>query len=137
MEIAMAIVLVLLIALYANSPSNDIKTIFVILLFLSFWISMQSITVSDDILILSRRFGLFKRIIPLRMIANIDAKLIPVPHGALPVLHIYTINKHIYKVRLCSQGRHVQVLSAIRAKINNTQQGVAPLRRTRCAEGER
>ena len=82
MEISMAIVMILLFALYAHSPSYAIKPTLMILLFLSFWVSMQSITVSDDILILSRRLGLFKRIIPLRMISNIDAKLIPVPHGA-------------------------------------------------------
>ena len=130
MEASVVAFLILIGALFARdySPSKAIEPAILLLLLISFWLSMQNIIVSDDALILSRRFGLFKRIIPLHMITNIDAKLIPVSRGALPLLHIYTTDKHIYKIGLCSHERHIQVVIAIRSRINainNTQQSVA------------
>ena len=83
-----------------------------------FWLSMQRILVADDAIILYRRFGLFKRRIPLAQISSVDAQMTPGMRGAYPALNVYTADKRILKVNLFSNNRHIQVAVDNRSRMN-------------------
>ena len=83
-----------------------------------FWLSMQRILVADDAIILYRRFGLFKRRIPLAQISGVDVQMTPGMRGAYPALNVYTADKRILKVNLFSNDRHIQVAVDIRSRMN-------------------
>ena len=83
-----------------------------------FWLSMQRIVVADDAIVLYRRFGWFKRRIPLAQVAGVDAKMIPGRDGAYPTLYVYTTDKRKFRVSLFSNDRHIQVIVDVRARMN-------------------
>ena len=82
------------------------------------WFAMQRIVVADDAIVLYRRFGWFKRRIPLAQVAGVDAKMIPGRDGAYPTLYVYTTDKRKFRVSLFSNDRHIQVIVDVRARMN-------------------
>ena len=82
------------------------------------WFAMQRIVVADDAIVLYRRFGWFKRRIPLAQVAGVDAKMIPGPDGGYPTLYVYTTDKRKFRVSLFSNDRHIQVIVDVRARMN-------------------
>ena len=82
------------------------------------WFAMQRIVVADDAIVLHRRFGWFKRRIPLAQVAYLDVKMIPGRDGTYPTLFVHTTDKRKYKVSLFSHERHVQVVVDVRARMN-------------------
>ena len=82
------------------------------------WFAMQRIVVADDAIVLYRRFGWFKRRIPLAQVAGVDAKMIPGPDGGYPTLYVYTTDKRKFRVSLFSNDRHIQVIVDVRARMD-------------------
>ena len=82
------------------------------------WFAMQRIVVADDAIVLYRRFGWFKRRIPLAQVAGVDARMVPGRDGAYPTLYVHTTDKKKYKVSLFSNDRHIQVAVDVRARMN-------------------
>ena len=92
------------------------------------WLAMQRVVVADDAIILYRRFGFFKRRIPLAQVACLDVKMVPGRDGTSPALYVYTTDKRKFKVSLFSNERHVQVVVDVRARLNrlkSSRPGVA------------
>lgn len=82
------------------------------------WFAMQRVVVADDAIVLHRRFGWFKRRIPLAQVAYLDVKMIPGNDGGYPMLYVHTADKRKYKVSLFSHERHVQVVVDVRARMS-------------------
>ena len=82
------------------------------------WFAMQRVVVADDAIVLYRRFGWFKRRIPLAQVAHLDVKMRPGRDGTYPTLYVYTTDKRKYKVSLFSNERHIQVVVDVRARMN-------------------
>ena len=82
------------------------------------WFAMQRIVVADDAIVLYRRFGWFKRRIPLAQVAYLDVRMVPCRDGAAPSLYIHTTDKRKYKVSLFSHERHIQVVVDVRARMD-------------------
>ena len=92
------------------------------------WFAMQRIVVADDAIVLYRRFGWFKRRIPLAQVAYLDVRMVPCRDGAAPSLYIHTTDKRKYKVSLFSHERHIQVVVDVRARMDrlkNARQAAA------------
>ena len=120
MEIAIAATAIFLgYALTAvRGPYWSVRSGAFFLAILFMWFSMQRVVVADDAIILHRRFGWFKRRIPLAQISNIDVRMVPCRDGAAPTLYIHTTDKRKYKVSLFSNDRHIQVVVDIRSRMD-------------------
>ena len=121
MEIAWAAAVVflgVLLTAIRDHPYWTVRGGVAFLAVLIMWFAMQRIVVADDAIVLYRRFGWFKRRIPLAQVAGVDAKMIPGRDGAYPTLYVYTTDKRKYKVSLFSHERHVQVVVDVRARMN-------------------
>lgn len=131
MEIAIAATAIFLgyaLAAIRDHPYWTVRGGVMFLAVLIMWFAMQRIVVADDAIILHRRFGWFKRRIPLAQVANVDVRMVPCRDGAAPTLYIHTTDKRKYKVSLFSNERHIQVAMDVRARMNrlkNDGQGVA------------
>ena len=120
MEVAWAAAMVFFGVFIARNygSTKAIEPALMLLLGATFWFSMQRIVVEDDAIILFRRFGLFKRRIPLAQVSNVDANMVPGFRGANPTLYVYTADKRTFKVNLFSNDRNVQVVVDIRSRMN-------------------
>ena len=84
------------------------------LLAILFWFSLQRVAVSAETVVVSRRFGLFRRRIPMGNIKNVVAILTPSGRGSVPLLVIHVADERPCKVNLYSHGRHLRVLRHVR-----------------------
>ncbi len=130
MEIAIAATVIFIgYALTAmRGPYWTVRNGVFFLAILIMWFSMQRIVVADDAIVLYRRFGWFKRRIPLAQVANVDVRMVPCRDGAAPALYVHTTDKRKYKVSLFSNDRHIQVAVDIRSRMNrlkSAQQNIA------------
>ena len=124
MEVVGTAAIVLFGYIYAhdNGSTKTIQPALMFLVAVSFWLFMQRIVIADDAIILCRRFGFFKRRIPLAQVSHVDAKMIPVPRGANPTLFIYTTDKRIFRVSLFSHERHIRVAVDIQSRIQRLKE---------------
>lgn len=102
---------------------------FLFLMLLLFWLSMQRVEVSADAVVVSRRFGLFRRRIPMRNITDGVSRLLPGWRGGYPQLLIHVSGERPCDVNLFSHGRHLRVLRHVRsqlARITDSAAGGAP-----------
>lgn len=93
---------------------------FLFLMMLLIWLSMQRVAVSAEAVVVSRRFGLFRRRIPMDKIKDVVHHFVPGgnrPRGMVPELIILVAGERPCKVSLFSQGRHLQVLRHIRSQL--------------------
>ena len=121
MEIAIAATAIFLgyaLAAIRDHPYWTVRGGVTFLAVLIMWFAMQRIVVADDAIILHRRFGWFKRRIPLAQVAYLDVKMIPGNDGSYPMLYVYTTDKQKFKVSLFSHERHIQVIVDVRARMN-------------------
>jgi hypothetical protein len=127
MEVSLFVFMVICWIFYAPDYGSDTYVADTILVLGAtiFWLSLPNITISDDVVIMARRLGLFKRKIPIHNISNATIKFIPGSRGsAASTLHIFTTDKLVHKIDLYSHARHIRVLRDIRTRLehlNNTQ----------------
>lgn len=132
MEVAWTAAMIFFGVFFARNygSTKAIEPALMLLLGATFWFSMQRIVVSDDAIVLYRRFGLFKHRIPLAQVSDVDANMVSGFRGASLTLYVYTADKRTFKINLFSNDRHIQVIVDIRSRMNRLksrrQIGVSP-----------